>query len=339
VREHPEWFKHRPDGSIQHAENPPKVYEDIYPIDFETRDRKGLWEALRDVFGFWCRHGVRFFRVDNPHTKAFAFWEWCIAEIRAEHPETVFLAEAFTRPKVMYRLAKLGFTQSYTYFTWRNAKWELSEYLSELTRPPAVECFRPNFWPNTPDILHEYLQTGGRPAFATRLILAATLSSNYGMYGPAFELLERTPREPGSEEYRDSEKYEIRSWNLERADSLAPTIERINAIRRAHPALQQNRSLRFHRVGNEELIAYSKASPEGDDVILVVVNLDPRNVRSGWTDLDLAALGVSATEAFEVVDLLNGPTYLWQGSTNFVQLDPAHEPAHVFSVRRRGGGA
>ncbi|HYF10976.1 MAG TPA: alpha-1,4-glucan--maltose-1-phosphate maltosyltransferase, partial [Actinomycetota bacterium] len=285
VTEHPEWFRHRPDGSIQHAENPPKVYEDIYPLDFDTKDRRGLWGALRDVFLFWCGHGVRFFRVDNPHTKPFAFWEWAIAEVRDAYPDAVFLAEAFTRPKVMYRLAKLGFTQSYTYFTWRNTKDELTEYLTELTRSDAVEYFRPNFWPNTPDILHESLQTGGRGAFASRLVLAATLSSNYGIYGPAFELQQRTPREPGSEEYRDSEKYEIRSWDLEQEDSLAPLIERVNRIRHDHPALRSNRTLRFHGVSNDTMIAYSKRTPDGSDVVLVVVNLDPFNVRAGWTNL------------------------------------------------------
>ena len=333
VTEHPEWFKHRPDGSIQHAENPPKVYEDIYPMDFQTKDRQGLWDALRDVFRFWSARGVRFFRVDNPHTKPFAFWEWVIAEVRTEYPESLFLAEAFTRPKVMYRLAKVGFTQSYTYFTWRTTKAELTEYFTELTRTGAVEFFRPNVWPNTPDILHESLQTGGRGAFAARLVLAATLSANYGVYGPAFELQEHTPREPGSEEYRDSEKYEIRTWDLERSDSLAPVIERVNAIRRAHPALQEDRGLRFHAIGSDDLLAYSKATEDRADVILVIVNLDPRRVRSGWTALDLEQLGISAGEAFEVEDLLNGPTYVWQGPRNFVQLDPAHEPAHVFHVR------
>jgi starch synthase (maltosyl-transferring) len=254
-----------------------------------------------------------------------------LAEVRSQRPDTVFLAEAFTRPKVMYRLAKLGFTQSYTYFTWRNTKRELTEYLTELTTTDAVEFFRPNLWPNTPDILHATLQTGGRAAFASRLVLAATMSSNYGMYGPAFELREHVPREPGSEEYRDSEKYEIRTWDLDREDSLAPLIERVNRIRREHPALHDNRSLRFHGVDNDSLLAYSKRA--GDDAILVVVNLDPRNVRQGWTDLDLNELGAPSYSAFEVEDLLNGPTYLWQGRRNFVQLDPAHEPAHVFRVR------
>lgn len=339
VREHPEWFRRRPDGMIQHAENPPKVYEDIYPLDFETKDRAGLWNALRDVFLFWAERGVRTFRVDNPHTKPFAFWEWTLAEVRAEFPDAIFLAEAFTRPKVMYRLSKLGFTQSYTYFSWKNTKQDLTDYLTELTRTGAVEFFHPSFWPNTPDILNEYLQTGRRSAFAARLVLAATLASSYGIYGPAFELMEHVSREPGSEEYRDSEKYEIRTWDLERRDSLAPLIAKVNRLRRENPALHDVRSLRFHGIGNEELIAYSKATEDRSNVILVVVNLDPRHPQSGWTDLSLDELGVRASEPFEVQDLLTGVTHGWQGPSNFVQLDPAGEPAHVFRVRRRPPGA
>jgi starch synthase (maltosyl-transferring) len=338
VREHPDWFRRRPDGSIQHAENPPKVYEDIYPLDFETTDRTGLWAALRDVVLFWCDHGVRVFRVDNPHTKPFAFWEWMLAEVKAAHPDAIFLSEAFTRPKVMYRLAKLGFSQSYTYFAWRNTKYELTEYLTELTRGAAVEFFRPSFWPNTPDILTAYLQTGRRSAFAARLVLAATLSSSYGIYGPAFELMEHVPREPGSEEYRNSEKYEIRAWDLERRDSLAPLIARVNRIRRANPALHDNRSLRFHGVGNDQLIAYSKRTPDGSNVVLVVVNLDQVNVQSGWTDLDLGELGVRPDEPFEVEDLLNDTVYSWSGASNFVMLNPGETPAHVLRVRPRTRG-
>jgi starch synthase (maltosyl-transferring) len=335
VHEHPEWFRLRPDGTIQHAENPPKVYEDIYPIDFETNDRTALWEALRDVFLFWCEHGVRTFRVDNPHTKPFAFWEWTLAEVRAAHPEAIFLSEAFTRPKVMYRLSKLGFTQSYTYFAWKTEKQDLTEYLIELTRTGAVEFFRPNFWPNTPDILHAYLQTGRRSAFASRLVLAATLASSYGIYGPAFELMEHTPREPGSEEYLNSEKYEIRTWDLDRKDSLAPLVTRINEIRRENPALHDIRRLRFHGIDNQQLIAYSKTTEDYSNVILVVVNLDPRNPQSGWTSLDLGDLGVGPMESFEVEDLLTGGTHTWQGSSNFVRLDAGGEPAHVFRVHPR----
>ncbi|MGZ5291164.1 MAG: alpha-1,4-glucan--maltose-1-phosphate maltosyltransferase [Actinomycetota bacterium] len=335
VREHPEWFRHRPDGSIQHAENPPKVYEDIYPIDFETKDRRGLWDALRDVVLFWCDRGIRLFRVDNPHTKPFAFWEWLIAEVKAEHPDTVFLSEAFTRPKVMYRLAKIGFSQSYTYFTWRNTKHELTEYLTELTRTGAVEFFRPSLWPNTPDILHAYLQGGRRSAFVVRFVLAATLSSNYGIYGPVFELMEHTPREPGSEEYRDSEKYEIRTWDLARPESLAPLIARVNRIRHENPALHDNRSLRFHGIGNDQLLAYSKRTEDASNAILVVVNLDQVHAQSGWTDLALDELGVRAGEPYEVEDLLTGAVYSWSGAANFVMLDPAEASAHVLRVRPR----
>jgi len=333
VEEHPEWFQHRPDGSIQYAENPPKKYEDIYPLDFETSDPAGLWKALKGVFEFWIGEGVHIFRVDNPHTKAFPFWEWAIGELKREHPEVIFLAEAFTRPKVMNRLAKLGFTQSYTYFTWRNTGWELTEYLTELTRGPAAEFFRPNFWPNTPDILTEYLQTGGRPAFITRLVLAATLSSNYGIYGPAFELMENTPRHPGSEEYMDSEKYQLRHWELDRPDSLAPVIAQVNRVRHAHPALQRTDGLRFHPTDNETLLCYSKLA--GDDLILVVVNLDPAHVQSGWTDLPLDELGIDPKHPYQVHDLLVERRYMWQGPHNFVRLDPHAMPAHVFAVRRK----
>ena len=333
VTEHPEWFAHRPDGTIQYAENPPKRYEDIYPLDFETSDPEGLWEALRGVFEFWIAEGVKIFRVDNPHTKAFPFWEWVIGELKRQEPDLIFLSEAFTRPKVMYRLAKLGFTQSYTYFAWRNTAWELREYLTELTQGEPAEFFRPNFWPNTPDILTEYLQTGSRGAFVTRLVLAATLSSNYGIYGPAFELMESTPRHPGSEEYLDSEKYQIRHWELDRPDSLAPIIRRINEIRREHPALQRMDRLVFHPTDNEQLLCYSKQ--HGDDTILVVVNLDPTHTHSGWTSLDLAELGVDPDHQFQVHDLLVDRRYLWQGPHNFVQLDPHLMPAHVFAVRRR----
>ena len=241
VTAHPEWFRRRPDGSVQYAENPPKRYQDIYPLDFESADWRGLWRELMGILEFWIGEGVSIFRVDNPHTKAFGFWEWAIAEVKRTHPEAIFLAEAFTRPKVMHRLAKLGFTQSYTYFAWRNTKRELTDYFTELAHGPGRDYFRPNVWPNTPDILTEYLQFGGRPAFMARLVLAGTLAASYGIYGPAFELAERAPREPGSEEYLDSEKYQLRSWDLDRADSLAAFIGRLNRARRENPALQQRR--------------------------------------------------------------------------------------------------
>jgi starch synthase (maltosyl-transferring) len=240
VKEHPEWFVRRPDGTIQYAENPPKKYQDIYPLNFEFEHWRELWEELKSVFLFWIDQGVRIFRVDNPHIKAFRFWEWLIAEVKKEYPDTIFLAEAFTRPKVMHQLTKLGFTQSYTYFTWRNTKEELTQYLTDLTQSDVSEFYQPNFWPNTPDILTEYLQSGGRPAFMTRLVLAATLASNYGIYGLPFELCVNTPREHGSEEYLDSEKYEIKHWDINRADSLKDFIARVNQIRRENPALQSN---------------------------------------------------------------------------------------------------
>ena len=335
VREHPEWFLKRPDGTIQYAENPPKKYQDIYPFHFETDAWRELWEELKSVFTFWIGHGVRIFRVDNPHTKPFPMWQWIIGEVKREHPDVLFLSEAFTRPKVMYRLAKIGFTQSYTYFTWRNTKREIIEYFTELTKPPVSDFFRPNLWPNTPDILPEFLQFGGRPAAALRLVLAATLGSSYGIYGPAFELAESKPREPGSEEYLDSEKYQLRTWQLDRADSLHDLIARVNQIRRDNPALQSTRGLRFHAVDNESLIAYSKTTEDGTDSVLTIVNLDPHNRHTGWIELDLGSLGVDAQKPYQVHDLLSGARFLWQGTRNFVALDPAHTPAHIFRIRRR----
>jgi starch synthase (maltosyl-transferring) len=330
VKEHPEWFRKRPDGNVQHAENPPKKYEDIYPIDFDTRDWRALWQAMHDVVDFWAREGVEVFRVDNPHTKPFAFWEWLIAEIRRAHPNTIFLSESFTRPRVMHRLAKLGFSQSYTYFTWRVTKAELTEYFTELSQDDSREYFRPNCWPNTPDILPYHLQNAGPAMFRLRLLLAATLAANYGIYGPAYELGENRPRDPGSEEYFDSEKYEIKHWDLGRADSLAPFIAMVNAIRKAHAALQSDWSLAFHQTDNEQLMCYSKRA--GDDRVLVAVNLDPRNVQSGWVELDLEALGLEPDTTFTVHDELSGERYTWRGVRNFVMLDPARTPAHVFSI-------
>lgn len=332
VKEHPEWFRRRPDGSIQYAENPPKKYDDIYPIDFDTPDADALWNELKSVVEFWIDQGVRIFRVDNPHTKPFAFWEWMIGEIKAQHPETIFLAEAFTRPRVMYRLAKLGFTQSYTYFTWRNARWELEQYLNELTRTEVREYFRPNFWPNTPDILSEYLQTGGRPAFVIRLVLAATMSPSYGIYGPAFELCENTPREPESEEYLDSEKYQIRVRDLDASHSLAELMGRINRIRHDYPALQQP-DIRFHPCDNERIICYSRGG-EDDDVIVVVVNLDPHYRQSGWIDLPLSDFGLEDGQSYQMHDLVGDARYVWQGAHNYVELDPHVLPAHIFRMHK-----
>jgi starch synthase (maltosyl-transferring) len=325
VKEHPQWFRWRPDGTVQYAENPPKKYQDIYPFEFENEDWTGLWEELKSVFTFWAGHGVRIFRVDNPHTKPFAFWEWAIKELKDENPDLILLSEAFTRPRVMHRLAKLGFTQSYTYFTWRNSKAELTEYFTELARSSAREYFRPNVWPNTPDILHETLQSGGRPAFIVRIVLAATLAANYGIYGPAYELAEREPREPGSEEYLNSEKYEIRRWDLARPDSLSELIGRLNRIRRENAALQSDWSLRFHAVDNAQLLAYSKRA--GDNLILVAVNLDLHKAQSGWVDFDLEG-------SYEVYDLLGGGRWTWTGRRNYIELNPRTLPAHVFKVLR-----
>jgi len=334
VKAHPQWFKHRPDGGVQYAENPPKKYQDIYPFDFETDDWRALWEELRSVFEFWLAAGVTVFRVDNPHTKPFAFWEWVINEIKRINPNVIFLAEAFTRPKVMHRLAKLGFTQSYTYFTWRNSKRELTEYFTELALGPGRQYFRANVWPNTPDILHETLQSGLRPAFAARLILAATLSANYGIYGPAFELMESTPREPGSEEYRDSEKYQLRHWALDRPDSLRSLIARINRIRRDNSALQSDNTLRFCNVDNEQLIAYLKSDEASGNIILTVVNLDPHHVQSGWVELDMSLLKLDAARPFQVHDQLSDQRFSWRGARNYLMLDPQRMPAHVFKLRR-----
>ncbi|HSK75290.1 MAG TPA: alpha-1,4-glucan--maltose-1-phosphate maltosyltransferase [Thermoanaerobaculia bacterium] len=333
VKEHPEWFRKRPDGTIQYAENPPKKYQDIYPFDFETGEWRALWEELKSVFDHWIGFGVKIFRVDNPHTKPFPFWEWAITEIKREHPDVLFLSEAFTRPKIMYRLAKLGFTQSYNYFPWRNRRWELVEYFTELTQTPVREFFRPNLWPNTPDILTEPLQIGGRPAFVQRLMLAATLGASYGIYGPAYELMEHLPRERGSEEYLDSEKYQLRDWDLDRPDSLRELLALVNRIRRENPALQSDRSLRFHTADNEQILCYSKMA--GDNVIVVAVNLDPSYAQAAWVELDLPALGLEGDQPFQVHDLLTGARYLWHGSRNFVRLDPHQVPAHIFRVRRR----
>jgi starch synthase (maltosyl-transferring) len=333
VKQHPEWFRWRPDGTVQYAENPPKKYQDIYPFNFESTAWQSLWRELKSVFEFWIGEGVTIFRVDNPHTKPFPFWEWVIGEIKKAHPEVIFLAEAFTRPKVMHRLAKLGYTQSYTYFTWRNTKQELTEYFTELSQESGREYFRPNVWPNTPDILPEYLQLGGRPAFTARFVLAATLAASYGIYGPAFELAEHAPREPGSEEYLDSEKYQIRAWNLEREDSLRELIARVNRIRRENPALHSDWSLAFHPVSNDDLIAYSKQCDDPENALVTVVNLDPYHVQSGWLELDLEAFGLDAQAPFQMHDLLSGARYLWHGLRNFVQLEPGM--SHIFRVRRR----
>lgn len=335
VREHPEWFSHRPDGSIQYAENPPKKYQDIYPLNFDCEQWKALWEALREIVLFWAAQGVRIFRVDNPHTKPFDFWAWLIHEVKHQHPDAIFLAEAFTRPKVMQQLAKVGFSQSYTYFAWRNTKQELTEYFTELTQTEMREYFRPNLWPNTPDILTDYLQHGGKPAFMARLVLAATLGANYGIYGPAFELYENTPAAPGKEEYLDAEKYEIRRWDVNQPGNLSALISRVNRARRENPALQNDLGLRFHTTDNDQIIAYTKSTQDGSNVALMVVNLDPYHTQSGWVTLALEPLGLNARDAYEAHDLLTGARYVWRGTRNFVQLDPKMIPAHLFRLGRQ----
>jgi starch synthase (maltosyl-transferring) len=332
VKEHPEWFKHRPDGTIQYAENPPKKYQDVYPFDFECDDWRALWEELKSVFLFWIERGVRIFRVDNPHTKPLPFWAWCIREVKAAHPDVLFLAEAFTRPTLMYALAKLGYSQSYTYFTWRTTKDEFVAYLTELTRTEVAEFYRPNFWPNTPDILPEHLQQPSRPMYISRIVLAATLSSNWGMYGPALELMEHVPR-PGAEEYIDNEKYELKRWDIERAGSLRHVIARVNQIRRENPALQQTKNLRFHRTDNDFLLCFSKEAEDGDNLVLVVVNLDPHHTHAGWIELDLPGVA-EPSRGFQVHDLLSEARFHWKGPRCYVELDPRVMPAHIFRVRR-----
>jgi starch synthase (maltosyl-transferring) len=331
VREHPEWFVRRSDGTVQYAENPPKKYEDVLPLDFGTADWAALWEELRDVFEFWIDAGVRIFRVDNPHTKPFAFWGWLIADVQSRHPDTIFLAEAFSRPRVMMRLAKLGFSQSYTYFTWRNTKQELTDYFNELKG--IRDFLRPNLWPNTPDILHEYLQRGGRPAFMCRVALAATLGASYGIYGPAFELLEATPREEGSEEYLDSEKYELKPWNLDDPKSIKDLIARLNKIRRENPALQSDATLTFRRIDNDQLIAYSKHTEDGDNVILTVVNLDPEQAQSGFIEVPIEEWGIAGDASYEAHELLTDVLHRWQGQRIFLTLTPSECPVYVFRIR------
>ena len=332
VKEHPEWFRHRPDGTIKYAENPPKKYQDIYPINFESAAWQDLWRELKSVIEFWIDHGVTIFRVDNPHTKPFRFWQWALDEVKREHPETIFLSEAFTRPKVMRYLAKSGFSQSYTYFTWRNTRTELTEYFTELTQTDVREYMRPNLFANTPDILHEYLQHGGRPAFQIRLVLAATLGAAYGIYS-GYELAENLPVKPGSEEYLDSEKYQIRVRHFDSPHSLSEWIGQVNRIRRAHPALQRDWGLRFHATDNDQLICYSKRSDDGTDLLLMVVTLDPHNMQHGFVQVPLTDWGLTDADTIEVVDLLSNERYFWRGEWNYVRLDPQARPAHILAVQ------
>jgi starch synthase (maltosyl-transferring) len=332
VREHPDWFFIRTDGTIRYAENPPKKYEDIYPINFWCEDRKRLWEACRNVLLFWIERGVKIFRVDNPHTKPLAFWEWVLRDIHEKHPDVFFLSESFTRPNRLKSLAKLGFNQSYTYFTWKNSAWELKDYLTELTQPETQSYFRPNFFANTPDILHEYLQSGGRPAFRIRLVLAATLSPSYGIYS-GFELCENVPVRHGSEEYMDSEKYEIRSRDLNAHGNIKQDVARINRIRRENAALHELGNLEFLHSEYEGVLAFRKFAPNNE--IIVVVNLDPFHVHETMIHVPLQRLGIADGEPYEMADLMSGARYTWRGARNFVRLDPTERVAHVFRVSRR----
>ena len=330
VTEHPEWFHHRPDGTIKYAENPPKKYQDIYPMNFwPDTGHQQMWEACKSILDFWISHGVKIFRVDNPHTKPFAFWDWILSQVRAEHPDVIFLAEAFTRPKIMEKLAEIGFTQSYTYFTWRESKWGLTEYLNELAYGPASDYLRPNFWPNTPDILSGPLRNGPPAAFMQRLLLAATMSPSYGIYS-GYELGENMPASSENEEYLNSEKYEIpkRDWN---SPSLAWLIGRLNNIRRNHPALRELRNIRFHHSSNDSVIAYSKVTEDRRDVVLMVVSLDPNWVQETTLGLDLAHMGLRDAP-FRVVDELDGKTYTLDGSTPYIRLDPHERPGHILHV-------
>lgn len=331
VKEHPEWFRHRADGSIRYAENPPKKYQDIVPFDFQCDQWRPLWEALGGIVKFWVDQGVRIFRVDNPHTKPLAFWEWLISDIHRTHPDVLFLAEAFTRPKVKYRLAKLGFTQGYTYFTWRTTRDEMAEYLQEVTTQPVSDFFRPNFWPNTPDILHETLQTGGRPMFLVRLALAALSVGNWGMYGPTMELLAATPVKEGSEEYLDSEKYEVKAWNLDDPESLAPFVRRLNELRRAEPALARNRPPVIQPIDDEDLLAWSRFDEASGNRILVIVNMEPAVARSGRLELDADSLGLADLDAVTAHDLLEGDVHAWSLAGIRIECTP-EKPVLVFRI-------
>lgn len=335
VKEHPSWFRWRPDGTVQYAENPPKKYQDILPINFETDDWQALWTELKSVFEFWIERGVKIFRVDNPHTKNLEFWRWCILELKKEHPETIFLAEAFTRPKRKYRLAKAGFTQGYTYFTWRNSAWEMREYLVELTQTAVREFFWPNFWPNTPDILHEDLQRGNRATYLARYLLAATLSSNTGIYGPAFELMDSEPF-PGKEEYNHNEKYQLKRWDWDQPGNLKDEITRINYLRNTHPCLRRTFNLFFGHSDNPFLLCFVKQNFDRTDQLLIIVNFDWHHTQSGFVDVPMAHLGMGSDASYRVRDLLDPAQteYRWRGARNFVKLDPKVRPAHVFQVIR-----
>lgn len=331
VKEHPQWFKWRPDGTVQYAENPPKKYEDVLPINFDTGDWKNLWEELKSVVEYWAGKGVRVFRVDNPHTKPFEFWDWLIAQIKKDYPDVIFLSEAFTRPHIMYRLAKGGFSQSYTYFTWRYTKREFSEYLTELSSTEVSEYCRPNFWPNTPDILPGHLQNDGRASFIMRAVMAATMSSNFGIYGPVYELCV-SQAVHGKEEYADSEKYEIRSWDWNSPGNIKDVISELNRIRKANKALQQTNNIVFCEIDNPHMVAFYKYSDDKKNVILVVVNLDPFHKQSGFLHVPIFDLGINPNRFYIAKDLLSGREYEWKGEVSYVELDPQHIPAHIIRM-------
>lgn len=332
LQDHPNWFRHRPDGTLQYAENPPKKYQDIYPLDFSSAEWASMWEECKSILLFWIKQGVKIFRVDNPHTKPFIFWQWLIGEVKKKHPDVLFLAEAFTRPKIMQHLAKCGFSQSYTYYTWRHTKDELTTYMQELNSSPVVDYFRPNFWVNTPDILTETLQKGGRPAFIIRFILAATLCSSYGMYGPAYENCVREPLHDGSEEYLDSEKYQI-GHRKKTKENIIELISLVNTIRYLHPALQNNNSLVFYETDNPQIICYSKCELTSQDILIIVVNLDIHHKQSAFVSIDLIPHKVSASQ-FKVRDLFTNEIYTWQQGRCYVELDPMKERyAHILHVK------
>jgi starch synthase (maltosyl-transferring) len=336
IKEHPEWFDWRPDGTIKFAENPPKKYEDIVNVHFYRQAFPSIWHALRDVVIFWAERGVRVFRVDNPHTKPFPFWEWMIADVQARYPDAIFLSEAFTRPKVMKRLAKIGFTQSYTYFTWRNTKAELTEYLTELTRTEAREYYRPNFFANTPDINPVYLQTSGRAGFQARLVLAATLATNYGLYN-GFEVCEGRPL-PGKEEYLDSEKYEIKAWDMDRSGHIREDIKLINRLRRERPALQQFGNLSFYSAWNDQILYYGKYTSDLSDFVLVAVNLDPHNPQGAHFEVPLWEFGLADEASIDVENLVTGDRFTWTGKVQHMLLDPRERPYAIWRLARPEGG-
>lgn len=333
LKDHPEWFHWRPDGSIQYAENPPKKYEDIVPFSFECKEWKALWDELKSIFIFWAAKGVRNFRVDNPHTKSFAFWEWCIAEVKKEYPDALFLAEAFTRPKLMHHLAKAGFTQSYTYFTWRNTKQEIEEYINELAHTGSREYFLPNFWPNTPDILHDYLVHGGRAGHIIRLVLASTLCSNYGIYGGAYITCQTEPY-PGKEEYNNNEKYELKNWDLDAPGNIKNEVALINKIRKENPALQTTWNVHVRGTDNTNIVFYTKCTEDLSNIIMVAVNLDPHAKQSGFVSVPVYDLRLSAETTYQVEDLYSGRTFEWRGEWNYVELDPAISPVHILRVKK-----